>query len=265
MKLLALIASMFVCMVFGTASFALDDSLPTTAQVKWNDKGSIIGVSLTGKSNRERLTITPETINSLSKLVELESLSLWGTTVNDDDLRKLKSLKKLRTIDLSFTDVTGQSLKTLSTLKNLVSVRLDSCDVNDNQLAELESMPQLTMLYLRATKVTDRGLKHISFLDQLLLLELSDCEISDAGLASLGKLPVIQHLWLSKTIRHGEDDRSNLTDNCVDFLSSLQSLIDLKIADSRITEPALEKLRKTLPNTQINTTRTGVTYLSSKK
>lgn len=265
MKTLTVVASFLVCLVLATASFAQDISLPDFAVVNRNDVGAIVGVRLIGKSNRERLTLKPETIESLSRLADLESLSLWGTTVGDYELRKLTSLKQLRTIDLSFTDVTGTSLKTLSAFKNLVSVRLDSCDVTDQHLAELESMPQLAMLYLRNTKVTDRGLKHIRFLDQLLLLELSDCKISDAGLKSLGELTKIQHLWLSKTIRHGENDRSDLTDNCVDYLSTLKSLLDLRIADSRITEPALEKLRKALPNAKIDTTRTGVTYLSPKE
>lgn len=265
MKTISVVASLVVFIWLATDSIARETVLPDIAVVNRNDEGAIVGIRLTGKSNRERLTLSTETIDSLSQLTELESLSLWGTTVGDDDLRKLKSLKQLRTIDLSFTDVTGASLQTLSALENLVSVRFDSCDVTDQHLAELESMPQLAMLYLRATKVTDRGLKHLRFLDQLLLLELSDCKISDAGLISLGDLPVIQHLWLSKTIRHGTDDRSDLTDNCVDYLSTLDSLLDLRIADSRITEPALEQLRRALPNTTINTTRTGVTYLSSKK
>lgn len=240
-------------------------SLPGDAQITRNANGSIAGVQLAGKSNRDRLRVAPETIKVLSKLQHLRSLSLWGTTVSDDDLRQLVTLKKLQTIDLSFTEVTGHSINILSPLKELVSLRLDSCNVNDEHLADLRLMPQLAMLYLRNTKVTDRGLKQLRNLDQIMLLELSDCKITDAGLVSLGKLPAIQHLWLSKTIRNGENDRSDLTDNCVDYLSNLTSLIDLQIADSRITDSSLEQLRNALPNTKVDTTRTGITYLSSPK
>ena len=91
-------------------------------------------------------------------------------------------------------------------------------------------MPQLAMLYLGRTKITDLGLKHIKQLEHLNLLQLSDCQITDQGLASLGHLPRIQHLWLSKTIRNVEDDRSDFTDRCVDYLISLDTLVNLQIA-----------------------------------
>lgn len=264
METVTLVASFLWCLMLATASIAEDRLLPESAVVNRNEKGVIVSVELTGKSNRERLAITPEITESLSGLSDLESLSLWGTTVSDEDLRKLTTLTKLRHIDLSHTDVTGVSLQILSTLRNLVSVRLDSCDVTDQHLAALESMPQIAMLYLGNTQVTDRGLKQLRFLDQILLLDLSNCKISDIGLKSLD-LPVIQHLWLSKTVRYGEDDRSDLTDNSVDYLSTLKTLVDLQIADSQITESALAKLREALPETEIDTSRSGITYLNSKK
>jgi Leucine-rich repeat (LRR) protein len=265
MRILNFVACCIACLLPTATSVAQDVSLPENAVVKRNKNGSVIDVRLVAKSTNERLTITPETINTLAKLEDLESLSLWGTNVTDDDLVPLASLKKLRVIDLSFTNITGTSLKTLSTLTNLVSVRLDSCDVTDKHLETLESMPQVAMLYLRNTKITDTGLKNLRFLDQILLLDLSDCKITDAGLKSLGDLPVIQHLWLSKTIRYGDDDRSNLTDNSVGYLSTLKTLLELEIADSQITETAMEKLRHALPNTRVNTTRSGITYLDPNK
>ena len=253
------------CLIHASACFAQESKFPRDAQVTRDDNGSIVQVNLVGKSNRDLLTVTPEMIQALSQLNELRSLSLWGTTIDDDDLRQLVTLKRLRSIDLSFTQVSGQAIRILSPLKELVSLRFDSCNVTDDHLADLKLMPQLAMLYLRNSKVTDRGLKEIRNLDQVVLLELSDCRVTDQGLISLGKFPVIQHLWLSKTIRHGENDRSDFTDDCVGYLSSLESLRDLQIADSRITDASLGKLRMALPNTKIYTERTGVTYLSSKK
>ncbi len=140
----------------------------------------------------------------MSQLRELRSLSLWGTTVNDDDLRQLINLKALQSVDLSFTQVSGQSIKILSPLKELVSLRLDSCNVTDDHLADLKIDAPTVDALSRNTKVTDRRMKDIRNLDQVLLLELSDCVVTDEGLMSLGQMPVIQHLWLSKTIRYGE-------------------------------------------------------------
>jgi hypothetical protein len=148
----------------------------------------------------------------------------------------------------------------MASLKELVSVRLEGCDVKDEHLVALGDIPQLAMLYLGRTKITDLGLKHIKQLENLNLLQLSDCQITDQGLASLGHLPRIQHLWLSKTIRNGDDDRSDLTDRSIDYLISLDTLVDLQIADSQLTESGLQRLREGLPKAKVRTQRTGITY-----
>ena len=245
---------------FVDESIGQETALPESAKLTRDGNGNVTAVRITGESNRDRLAVTPEAIKTLSKFRNLESLSLWGTTVTNDDIRQLAGLSNLRMIDLAFTDVTGESLRTLSSLKKLVSVRLEGCDVKDEHLVPLAEMPQLAMLYLGRTKVTDAGLKHLRGLRNLNLLQLSDCAITDAGLASLGDLPVIQHLWLSRTIRYGDDDRSDLTDNCVDYLTSLDTLIDLRIADSRLTDRGLKRLRERMPKAKVSTERTGITY-----
>lgn len=244
------------------STFADDSGLPKSAKVTVDDTGTVIGVQLTGKSNVDRLAVSPQTIDAISKLTTLRTLSLWGTTAGDDDIKRLTTLENLQSIDLTFTDVTGDSLRPLSSLKQLVSVRLEGCDVRDGQLAALSEMPQLAILYLGRTRVTDAGLRHLRGLRRLNLLQLSDCKISDSGLTSLGDLPQIQHLWLSKTIRYGEGDRSDFTDECIEYLASLDTLIDLRIADSKLTEQGLNRLREALPKTKLSTERTGITYLN---
>lgn len=250
---------------FADDSIGQEAALPESAKLTRDSNGKVTGVRITGESSRDRLALTPEAIEALAKLKSLEFLSLWGTTVRDNDIKRLTGLANLRMIDLTFTDVTGESLRTLSSLKKLVSVRLEGCDVKNEHLAPLAEMPQLAMLYLGRTNVTDAGLKHIRGLRNLNLLQLSDCAITDAGLASLGDLQVIQHLWLSKTIRYGDDDRSDLTDNCVDYLISLDTLIDLRIADSQLTKRGLKRLRNGLPKAKVSTERTGITYLNRHK
>ena len=61
------------------------------------------------------------------------------------------------------------------------------------------------------------------------------------------------------------DDRSALTDGCVDYLVGLATLTDLQIADSQITDTGLQRLREALPNAKISTERTGITYLSKRE
>ena len=245
---------------FASLSYAEEVNLPDSAEITRNKDAKIIGVRIVGDSNLQPRIVSPETIRELSKLAHFESLSFWGTTVDDDDLVQLKPLENLRSIDLSFSQVTGKSIEVLSTHKKLALVNLTSCHVTDDHLAALSKMPQIAMLHLGRTNVTDNGLKHLDHLEQIVLLDLENCEISDTGLKSIGDLPVIQSLWLSKTVRHGNGDRSALTDNCVEYLATLNSLLDLRIADSQITDAKLKELRTSLPNTKVSTERTGITY-----
>lgn len=256
----AVVASAFVFSAVAQAG-----SIPTDAQLTRNAAGEIIGVRISGRSNLERRSLDAETIAGLAELTNLEHLYLWGTTVGDADIQKLSTLTKLQVIDLTFSDISGESLKVLAKFPSLVSIRLDGCDITDEQLEVLSDKTQLIELYLSKTKVTDAGLKHLRNMKKLILLDLSDCEITDSGLSSLGHFPQIRNLWLSKLTRYGDDDRSSLTDQCVDYLVTLKSLTDVKIADSKLTDAGIERLKQGLPNAKVGTERTGVTYLSRTK
>lgn len=256
---------LFVVTLNGSTLCAQRALLPEPAELHRDAAGNVISVHMVGESSRKRLEIDEATIDSIAGFDHLERMKLWGTTVDDAAIQRFSGLRKLRGINLAHSDVTGECLRTLSLLPNITSIRLEGCDVSDEQLAPLEEMSQVRMLYLGRTKVTDEGLKHLRNLKQLNLLQLSDCDITDNGLMSLGELPKIQHLWLSKTIRYGEYDRSALTDRCIEYLLSLDTLLDLTIGDSKITEAGIARLRAGLPKTKIRAHRTGVTYLSVKK
>jgi hypothetical protein len=239
-------------------------ALPRNAVVQRDSRGFVTSIRFDGNSDKQRQTIDGDTIEAIAKYPHLKSLSLFGTSVDDEDIARLASLKKLQMIDLSFTDVTGEGMSHFTKMPALVWIRLDGCKVGDTDLKVLADMPELAMLHLARTNVTDKGLKYIRGIN-LVLLDLQSCDISDDGLRSLGDFPRLRNLWLSKTIRHGEGDRSRLTDDCIDYLLTLDSLLDLQIADSRLTEAGIKRLRDGLPKAKIDVTRRGVTYLSSKK
>lgn len=237
----------------------------SSIRIERNGEGTAISASFTGKSNVERLKLAPGTLDAIAQLQNLQSVSLWGTNVSDADITRLLPLKHLLSIDLSYTNVTGDVLPTLSQMPELVMINLEGCEVADKHLERLSEFDRLNTLRLAKTHVTDKGLRHIRGLDNLTHLDLSSCEISDEGLRSMGHLPAIQHLWLSKTIRYGLDDKSDLTDACVDYIASLTTLIDLQIADSRLTEAGLNRLEEALPNTKIRTESNGILYIDRKK
>ncbi len=239
--------------------------LPREAKIMRDENGNIRNITLRGRSTADKAAISRETLQQVASISTLEWLDLSFSDVSDDALEPLKRLRSLRGLDLSFTNATGKALGMVSTLPDLLSLRMEACKVSDDDLKALANMPQLVNLYLGGTQVTDAGLPRIGKLPELVLLDLCDCAITDKGLRSLGHFKQLQHLWLSKTIRYGENDRSQLTDGAVEYLSTLKTLIDLQIADSQLTDDGLSRLREALPKTNISTTRTGTTYLLKSK
>jgi hypothetical protein len=97
----------------------------------------------------------------------------WGTT--DAGLAGLASFAKLRTLNLSATEVT------------------------DAGLAHLTPLTQLQTLNLGLTKVTDAGLVHLASLAQLQTLDLSGTKVTNAGLAALAPIAQLRELYLFST------------------------------------------------------------------
>ena len=250
--------------LLASAGAAFAQTAPLEVSFSTADDGTIVGARLGGSSSASQLSLKSETIRSLSRLSDLRRLSASATSIDDTTVVHLTNLRQLEGLVLSFTNVTDASFKTLATMPNLKSLRLEGCKVTDEHFEDLTKLTNLSNLYLAKTKITDKALSSISKFKNLVLLDLSDCEISDAGLASMGKLPQIQHLWLSKTIRNGKDDKSRLTDRSVKYLSSLNTLVDLQIADSQLTQDGLSRLASALPKTEIDTKSSGVTYVNAK-
>lgn len=230
-----------------------------------NEDGVVVSVSIVAQPKVQTITLTPESWKSIVQFSELSSLSLSHTDVTNADVVRLLPLKQLVSIDLSYTQVTGDVLTTLASMPALAMINLESCQVNDKHLERLNDLQRLLALRLAKTQVTDAGLKHIRSLKQLDHLDLSACEITDTGLQSIGHLPRIQLLWLSKTVRYGKDDKSDLTDACIDYLTTLKTLTDLQIADSRLSEDGLKRLQASLPNTKISLESNGVLYVDRQR
>jgi Leucine-rich repeat (LRR) protein len=233
-------------------------------QIDVSDEGKAVSMRLNGNSAK-RVEVTPSIIDDILAFDEAVSLSLFGTSTKDADLEKLAALKSLRSLDLSYTSVTDSSAKSIAQLKNLQSLKLEGTETTDAMLEVVAKLPEISMLYLAKTKVSDRGLKHLSNHKTLNLLDLSSCNITDAGLQTIGKPPILQTLWLAKTVRRGEDDKSNLTDECIDYLLTVDTLIELDIADSRVSEIGIERLRDGLKKCKVSTSSHGVVYVDRQK
>jgi Leucine-rich repeat (LRR) protein len=129
----------------------------------------------------------------------LERLSLRGTDITDTTLQQyLPDLTNLRSLDISYTQITNAGLESLSALQNLEELALGANKINGAGLHVLKLLPRLKRLDLhgrqaRNTEVwtvvlTDLDLKLIGGLTQLESLNLGGVRMTDFGAAELGAL-----------------------------------------------------------------------------
>jgi hypothetical protein len=129
---------------------------------------------------------------------------------------------------------------------NLVEVdlNLNGDHVDDGFLAQLEPLSQqVHTLNLARTKVSDDGLKAVENLKNLRRLHLENTKITDAGLTHLKNLTNLEYLNLYGT---------QVTDSGVSELEGLKNLRALYLWQTKVTPDGVEKLKKALPQCQVN-------------
>jgi RNA polymerase sigma factor (sigma-70 family) len=144
-----------------------------------------------------------------------------GSACSDADLKEIAHLPKLQFLNLTGTRIT------------------------DDGLAHLAGRQQLQRLFLAKTQITGRGLVHLAALKELQMLKLNGCSnLTDNGLAHLSGLTNLAELNLSDT---------PITDAGLAHLAGLKNLKFLEIRNTAVSDGAVAKLRRALP--QLNVVR----------
>ena len=96
-------------------------------------------------------------------------------SVGDTDLSKLAQLKKLSSLNLWSTLITGETAATLAQLSNLKTLSLKETQISDAALAHLSGLTSLEDLSLHKTQITDEGVAHLHGLTNLKKLDPKLC------------------------------------------------------------------------------------------
>ncbi len=167
----------------------------------WQPLGDARGEVRLPKDAEVRLVVSSIGSKDLSPLGRLhaddvQSLSLRGTQVNDDQFRHVGRLTGLAHLELEQTEITDAGIKHLADLVNLRFVDLSAFGVNargfgigDDSLRILAKLPRLSRLSLRLTKVSDAGMAHMAGMKALRSLSIGGTRVTDAGLVHLKELP----------------------------------------------------------------------------
>lgn len=224
--------------------------------------------SYVGTASYGRMRFTPEGLNQLAGLQDLEVLRLPGHAPRADlfPLPKLTSLgvggvddaaatriarcKDLRSLELQYPDITDDGLKQIATLPGLRHLSLSSGIITDAGMAHLGALPHLEHLELRATGVSDETLRHLADVKTLTRLDLHGSGLPGVnlgrrftadGLRQLKRLPRLRTLWLT-----------NLQlDGGFGVLKELTQLRELSLMMTDINEGEVAALEEALSDTTV--------------
>lgn len=179
--------------------------------------------------------LTDPHLESLSKCTQLTNLQLIDTgSITDKGLNCLQSLSNLEQLDLyRFPALNDDSVKFLRSLKKLKGLRILPGKITDATLADIGQLPELEVLMLNNCAITDEGLDRLRDLEGLISLQLVGSSISDRGVAAISHFRSLQELVVINT---------RITDACVDDILKLSELRNLDVSETDLTATGILKL-----------------------
>ena len=200
---------------------------------KLDDQNNIVSLYAGGKANDEFL----EKLKTLPKLRELDiEETKFITPRGLTNLGQLPALERLSLyhVNEGESGLGDAALRNVSQIRTLRNLSISESGVTDDGMRALAGMTQLAGLSLGGNSLTDTGLKYLTGLTNLLELDLSQTmwvhshmEITDDGLTNLSNLTKLRSLWIGGL--------GNVTDVGLKHLSRLTELRNFAFAGSAVT------------------------------
>lgn len=216
--------------------------------------------ALSGMKQLEELSLAGTLVRNLATLPEsLVSLDLSNLNLSNDAFARLASLPKLRRLNLAYTDLK------LRPLPQLQALDLTGTDVDDAMLPTLAQMPELEELLISHGRFTEKGFAALAPLKKLRRLEAVRTRLGENAAEALLQFPQLQRLNLDYTgvndavlarlrtlpLVELKLDSANISDASVEHLATMQTLRDLNLYHTTVSETGYAKLKQALPQTKI--------------
>ncbi|MDX1927638.1 MAG: hypothetical protein SFV81_14045 [Pirellulaceae bacterium] len=244
------------------AQFYGPQGQPNTATVRWQKVDTALIQSVCSHSSLRELNICVATRDgspifpSVSKLPNLEALTVIEVPLTDDELSSLSEAGKLTSLELSRTGITGAGLKHLAKLplKRLV-IRDKHLSLEGLQaIASLTELEELELCVpsihladipamasksnLKSVIISDGhfsyrefgGLKFLAGASRLTNLHLSGPNLNDRSLKAIGTLSGLQNLTIGKSV---------ISEEGIEYLSTLEHLQSVDIPSLHSLQDAI--------------------------
>lgn len=156
--------------------------------------GAITQINAAGGS------ITDAGLEQLSKLPNLEKLSLDGNPVSDEGMKALVKVPSLQSLSLSSTRTSAEGLGHLALLPGLKRLEMMGTKLTPADFEAIGKLPHLEGLVLnRVLELNDAALDQICNASTLKMLQINECiGVTDKGLVALAKAPGLEELSMNK-------------------------------------------------------------------
>ncbi|QEG15978.1 protein kinase domain-containing protein [Gimesia maris] len=210
-------------------------------------------------------SVKDDDLKRLAGLKTLPKLNLENTLVSDTGLQYLKDIP-LNYISLIGTQITDKGFGYLSNMPSLTTLYVGSTAISNSGVEQLKDMKQLEKLSFTNTQIDGVGLGHLKDLKNLKILGLESTSISDVDLQHLHGLKILIVLGLSnckiadsglaylkdlKNLKVLSLDSTPITDEGLKHLSGLKMLQTLELQKTKVTPQGIASLQKALPNCKI--------------
>lgn len=177
--------------------------------------------------------LSAENATQLKLLPALKDLNIASTSITSESLDSISDLIQLTNINL--TDTCVSDITPLAKLPNLFELILDDTRIENKNLEPLSGFSSLKILTLIHTAISDEGISHINKLPRIEHLDMSETEISNSGLKNLKLLKSLTTFYARDT---------DISDKGIDHLSEMTWLKKLDLAATKITDAALPHLAR---------------------
>jgi hypothetical protein len=198
----------------------------------------------------QQSSVDNDALPLLLSLKKLEDLSLEGSKFTDDNLEELVKISTLRKLRLRGTGVTAAGIKKLTDLAELEVLDLRDCsEIGNTGLEAIGGFAKLKSLLVNGENVTDEGVVFLKRLTELQLLVLPRSQVTDAGIASLSELRKLKELDLFQ---------APISDVGLATFAEAKDLVKLKIRGTKVTSEGLRVIEKYEKLTELDLSETAV-------
>lgn len=230
----------------------------------------------------DRLPVDDQVLTAVRSLPQLTTLSIRASSVTDHGLRQLSQLTKLRELNLDGTQVAGAAFDAGISPASLEVLSLHGTQLSDAHLQHLAGYRHLKKLVVRETSCSLAGLIELlmgkqgrsleaalkivstTTLDDaghIVALDLSGLNVVDADVQLLGQLTHLYWLTLPVTLTDIgaiqlannpppnlsllNINHSRITDRGLVELAKIESLRNLHVAGTQVTQDGVDTARVT--------------------